>query len=108
MEFSLLFGQRISIESILPVEGDYTAMLIKRDILEKIKITGKETELYEIRAEGNRVFWNKKGEEAVLAVEFTDSEVNIIQEELKKRNNERKLNDSTALLYTTFVARSEK
>lgn len=100
---TLSLRDRLILPSILPTEGSFTKIVIKNDILDKVKITQEEITEFEIKSneENNSVNWNQTKEKP-LDVSFSGLESNLIKECLENLSNEEKLNDETFSLYKLF------
>jgi len=99
---NLTILDRIILPNILPAEGSFDTLILKKDVLEKVQITQKELEKYEIRAEEGRVIWNEAGAKYELEVELTELETKLVTEQLKKLDDDNKLDDNTVNLYKKF------
>ena len=97
----LTLKERFSLPSILPTQGGFTKLVIKNDIIDKIKITQEEIKEFEIESNGQEVKWNTTKEKD-LEVDFTELESNLIKECLSTLDKEEKLNDETFGLYNKF------
>jgi len=93
--------ERLHLPEILPREGNFTTLVIKSDLLDKIKITQEEIKKYNITSEGNVVKWDiEKAED--IDIDFTELELKLIAESLEKLDLENKLTDYTFILYKKF------
>jgi hypothetical protein len=91
------------IPNILKKEGNYSQMIINKDITQKCQLTQKELKEFEIIEFGNQLRWNEKGSKASFLIEFSELELNEIREGLKKLNDENKLSVDLVPIYEIFV-----
>lgn len=99
--------ERLIIPNILPREGDYTTLIIKKDLLDKIKINQDDISEFEIRITGEEIQWNTDKEKEI-DVELSELEIKLITDSLKELDKQKKLNDETALIYKKIVCNSGK
>lgn len=89
---------RLLIQGILPAEGNFTTLVIKSDLLEKVKVTQEEITELEIETKDNVVKWNLE-KDIEKEFDLTELELNLIKDSLKKLDDGGKLNDDTFILY---------
>lgn len=94
---------RILIPDVLKKEGNYSQMIINKDIVSKCQLSQSELEEFEVKQFGTQLSWNEKGVNANFEIEFTELEKNEIREGLKKINEENKLNINLIHIYELFV-----
>lgn len=94
--------ERLIITNILPVEGNFTTLVIKSDLVKKIAITQDEIKKYNIKSDNGLITWSVESEEETDFM-FTDLELGLIRECLKKLDTESKLNDETLIIYKKFI-----
>ena len=93
--------ERILLESIIPGEGNYTDLVLGRDIKKKVALTQDEILKYEVTVLENRsIEWKNETED--FAIEFSDLEKGLIKKTLEKLNSENKLNFQLISLYEMF------
>ena len=106
---TLSLKERISLSGILPQEGDYSFLIVKRDILKKIAVSQDELKKFEIKTvqgekgQGSFLTWNAKGEKEKFNYSFTDLEKNELKLALKKLSDDKKLTEDLLGLYEIFV-----
>lgn len=104
---TLSLKERITISSILPMEGEYNFFIIKKDILKKTAVTQEELKKYDIKTVNQNgmdmLSWNAKGEKEKFNIEFTDLEKNEIKLALTKLSDGKKLTEHMVSLYELFV-----
>ena len=100
MELSVL--DRITIGNILPQKGDYISLVLKQAILEKIKITPKEIEEYELKSDGDNIKWNaSKAKDVAFVLE--ESEKSFIKKTLQDLDTKKELAENMVGLYKKFI-----
>lgn len=102
-KFKVTLLDRLMIPSILKKEGNYTEMIINKDINQKCQLTQKEVKDFEVVQFGPQIKWNEKGTKASFQIDFTDLELKEIRDGLKKANDENKLTTDLIPIYETFV-----
>ena len=101
MELSIL--DRLMIQSIIPSRGKIEDMIMRADILEKIKITQEEVEKFNIEENEKGVKWDKSGDEHKIEVEFTELEKMLLVSNLKKASDNQDLPAAAIGVYKKFV-----
>ncbi len=110
-KIKLNLGERIAISTMLPLEGNYTFHVIKKDLLKKIGVSQEEIEKYKIKenfGEDKKISWltwNDKGIKASFEYEFTELEKNEIKLSLIKVSEDNKLMDNLVNIYEIFVGK---
>jgi len=102
-KFKLTLLDRLMIPSILKKEGNYSQMIINKDITKKCQLTQKELKDFEVVEFGPQIRWNEKGTKASFQIDFTDLELKEIRDGLKKLNDENKLTTELIPVYEIFV-----
>lgn len=102
-KFKLTLLDRLMIPSILKKEGNYSQMIINKDITKKCQLTQKELKDFEVVEFGPQIRWNEKGTKASFQIDFTELELKEIREGLKKLNDENKLTTELIPVYEIFV-----
>lgn len=101
MKFSV--KDRIVLPPILPSEGSYTDMVIRRDLIEKLTLSQKEIEEFEVKVDGGQITWDeKKAKEK--DVELTELELGLLRKSLKKLDDDKKLTDDFIDLYKKIIS----
>ena len=91
-------SKRLSIESLLPKEGNYVELVLIKDIITKVKMSQKEIADVEMKYVGERIMWNPEKDKEV-EIKFTDKELEIIKKALENLDKENKLNLDLIDLY---------
>ena len=102
-KFKLTLLDRLMIPSILKKEGNYSQMIINKDITKKCQLTQKELKDFEVQEFGPQIRWNEKGTKASFQIDFTDLELKEIRDGLKKLDDENKLTTELIPVYEIFV-----
>src|ERR1035437_5068235 len=95
---TLSLKERLVIPNILPTEGNFTTLVIKNDLLDKLKVTQEEIKDLEIKSEGNNIYWDSS-KETEKDFDITDLELGLIKDSLNKLDETGKLNDDTFLIF---------
>lgn len=104
MKLTIKLIDRIQLNFILPLEDSFENLLIRDEILEKIKISSKEVELYNIETlKDGQIKFNIKEEKDAFEYEFNESEKNYIKENLIKLSETKKLHVSLLSIYKKIV-----
>lgn len=90
--------ERLALPSIMPDEGAFEDLIIRKELLVKLGFTQTDLEKYEIKQNGNNISWNEKGNE-FMGFELTTLEGEYIKKELKRVNEQKKLKDSLLDVY---------
>lgn len=95
---------RLTLPTIFPQKSSFEKLIIIDDIKKKIALTQKEIKDFEIETTTeNTIKWNEKASTKEFDIEFTESEVNMIADQLKKLSKEEALTARTFQLYKVFV-----
>ena len=92
---------RLMIAQILPQEGDLTAQRVMRDIIEKTELNQGEMKQVGMESlEGGGIKWDDKKEKQFgpKNIKFTDAEIGLLKDEIKKLNEKKKITRDTFLL----------
>lgn len=103
MKLTLL--QRMILPTILPSKGKYEDLILKDDIVEKVKITQEEVKSFNIRTEqvGDKfqTLWEDP-DKTEFEYTFTELEMNLIKRNLDNLQKNEELTDETKGLYKLF------
>lgn len=102
-KFKVTLLDRLMIPNVLKKEGNYSQMIINKDITQKCQLTQKELKDFEVVQYGPQITWNEKGTKASFQIDFTDLELKEIRDGLKKLNDENKLTTDLIPIYEIFV-----
>lgn len=94
--------ERLMLLQILPTKSDFLTLKIIRDLQTMLSATEKEFKEFNIRQDADKISWNQKGNEE-KEIEIGDKAHEIICEQLKKLNAEKKGTLSHLSLYEKFV-----
>ena len=99
----LSIKDRIVVSNVLPVQGDYMTLKLRKDLLGKIELSQEEFKLVgmEISEEGNAKWDEKK--DPNKDIEITELESKLIVKSLKELEEKKELNTDTMDIYEKFV-----
>lgn len=93
---------RLAMFTILPGEGSRIEMTTIKGIVEKIDFTLEEKEKYEIKNVASGVSHTDENLEYEKEIEFHEVELQLIKTQLKKLEDEKKVNKYTLDLFEIF------
>ena len=99
----LTLKDRIVLPGIFPKEWKFETLILIEDIKNKLQITQKELEKFEIKTEWQSIQWNSEWAKKEFDIEFTESEKNTLWNIFKKLSDEWKLSVDFITLYKLFV-----
>ena len=100
MKLTLDFHQRLTLSAILPAEGGFTDMLVKKDLQSKIAVELEEATEVELKTVWQWLSWNsEKVKWKTYDYEITEVEKQLIQTQLEALDKAKKLSDSHVALY---------
>jgi len=86
----LTVAERLCISELFPAEGNIISMTLTKDISEKVSITQEEIKDFEIISDETGIRWNAK-KQRDIDVEFTELELNLLKDQVKKFDEEKKI-----------------
>ena len=95
--------ERIEALQLLPEQGSFATLKIVNDLRMSLAPTEEETEKFEIRQEGNQIFWNPKANTIEVDIEMGNKAIDIIKDGLKKLDETEALGARHITLYEKFV-----
>ncbi len=101
MKFFLV--ERMLLLELLPTEGDYAALKELRKTREMLGLTADEEKKFNVKHEDGMMTWNPEGNSVERDIPLSEWATTTFQEELRKRNTEKKLDNRTFSLYEKFV-----
>ena len=99
---TLTLKERIVITNILPSEGSFVKMTVKKDLLDKLRITQEEITKYNIESDGSLIKWDIS-KDSSKEFSLSTLEENLIIESLKSLDKEEKINDEMLEIYNKFI-----
>ena len=99
MKLTLL--ERIVLPSILPAKGTFENMIVRRDIMERVKINQEELEKYQIKSLDGGLKWEPTADE--FDYEFSEIEKILIVQSLKSLSEKGEISPDHLSLYKKFV-----
>lgn len=94
--------ERLVLLQILPREGDFTTLMISRELRESLSFTESEHKTLNFRHEGNSLRWDVKTD-MEKEYEFGRKATDIIVESLKTLDEQKKLTDDSFSIYKKFI-----
>ncbi len=111
MKTKLTVRNRFDLQSVIPKEGDLTAMKMIREVREDLSFSQEEHDQFEIKIFPNGgVSWNATKAEEVDNKEVTIPQtiVELIQKALEKLNVDKRIQDEHIDLYDMFIENEPK
>jgi len=102
----LNFQERLMLLQILPVEADFLTLKITRELQSALAATETEFKDFELTQDGEKISWNKKGNEEI-EIKIGDKAKELIVEQLKKIDDEKKITFNLYTLFEKFVEKSK-
>jgi len=100
----LQIQERLLLLGLLPREGDYVGLRELRRAKENLSLTPDEWKEFDARYEDGKLFWNQEKAGGYLAdIPLTEYVTGLIQEELRTKNKQKKLQENELSLYVKFV-----
>ena len=101
----LTITERLTLATVLPREGDIIQVFLMNELRDGIKLTVDEIEKYKIKPEGGQIRFE---DDADIATNRTDISISprqlaIVEESLRKLNDEKKLTAGHIGIYELFV-----
>jgi hypothetical protein len=106
MKVKLNIAERLLLGGIFPQKGAFEEMLVKEDILNKVKFDQDELKKYDIHQEGTGLKWSDT--DAEFDFDFTELEENTIVKSLKEKSEKKELGSEQVGLYKKFVSKPSK
>ena len=85
---------------ILPEQGNFITLSVKKEILDKIQITQEEIKECEIVEKDGQITWENTKE---TEIEFSEVETELIKKQLKELDEKGTLKDASFSLYKLFI-----
>lgn len=101
-KYELDILERLSLLNILPKEGNYITLKVIRDLQDDLSFTEKELKDCKIEDNRGQITWDSSKNKPVKK-EIGEKASELIQEELKKLNEQNKLTQGLYSLYEKFV-----
>ena len=94
--------ERLVVLSVLPIEGNFLTLKVVRKLKESLSFSEEEFKLYKFVQNEDTVTWDDKAEQ-VKPIEIGAQGKTIIQDALKKLDEQKKLKDEHYSIYAKFV-----
>jgi hypothetical protein len=98
--FDLNVKDRMILLSFLPTQGSYLDLVVRQELIEKIKFTSQDIQDLNIREEKGVTTWTDNQSE--IAVELSNVHIEAIKKQFKKLNDESLLHLDHLDLYQKF------
>lgn len=95
--------ERLLLLEMLPKQGDFAALKELRQAKEVVSFTGAELVEHEIVNDNGRVSWKVESDEYEIDIPLSAWITSQIQDQLRKLNDEKKLQDNHFTLYEKFI-----
>lgn len=104
MKTKITLLDRIMLSNSLPEKGAFTDLIVRKDIIAKLRITQEEIEKFQIVTKpGGGVEWEGKLTPDHFDFEFTNREVRLIHDTLKDLDRSKQLSSNHVGIYNIFV-----
>jgi len=98
--------ERLVLLAILPAEGNFVTLKVVRKLRESLSFSEEEIKQYKFVQKEGSVSWDDKAEQSKLVEIGTQAKI-IIQDALKKLDEQQKLKDEHFTIYEKFVEKDE-
>jgi len=103
MKKTISLLEKIMLTTIFPKQGSRKELLVREDIINKVKLTQKDFSDFNIQeTEKGGLTWDEKGVVSKFDIEFTDLEIDEIKASLKVLDEEKKLTREHNSLWEMF------
>lgn len=99
----LTMGERFTVLSVLPEQGNFATITIMRELRESLSPTEDEHKTYGIVVEGEQIRWSPKMGAIEKDIKIGNKAHSIVREALEKLDKEKKLEDRHYSLFEKFV-----
>ena len=97
-------GERLSVLSLLPKEGNFITLKIVRKLQEELSFSEEELELYKIVQKDSKATWSvEEDEKKMKDVKFGGEGIAIVVKALKDLDKNEKLLPQQISLYEKFI-----
>lgn len=87
---NLKLNEKYEIQTLLPGKGDMLTIGIIKEIQAKIAVTSEDVKKYDIKSISKEAIgWNDEGEKADFDIDFTEPELTLLRQEIKKLDDQR-------------------
>jgi len=102
MKVTLNVSERLHLIPVLPQENNYATLRVIRELIGKLGLSAAEFEEFDVKQEGNKMFWDEK-KDTGKEFDFGLTETEIIVAALKEADANKKLLAAHLPLYEKFV-----
>lgn len=101
MKVNLTIGDRFTILSMLPVEGNFATLKLLRKLREMLSLTQEEINEYEVKQIGDQITWSNGVKTTEMI--FGDYDSEMVRNTLKNLDDEEKLGEAHYSIYEQFM-----
>lgn len=94
--------ERLVVLSVLPIEGNFITLKVVRKLKESLSFSEEEIKLYKFVQSEDTVTWDDEAEQVKL-IQIGAQGKTIIQDALKKLDEQKKLKDEHYSIYEKFA-----
>ena len=94
----LTIQDRLILGSVCPEKDNIDRLLIRKSIMEQVKIEPEESKLIELKHEGTKFSWNKE-KETEMDAKLSEVETNYLRNCISELSNKKELHASMVELY---------
>ena len=95
-------AERISIVQVMPEKDNFEGLIIREEIINKVKITSDEIEAHNIETDKNGgISWQDNG--VTFNYDFNMPQINYLRENLRELSEKKELNAALLNIYKIFV-----
>jgi len=103
----LTVAERFAALGVLPEQGDFLTLKVMRRLRESLSFEEEEMKHYGFAEKDDRLYWDEDKAEETADIEFTDKQVELVVEALKKLDSQKKLTEEHFSLFEKFVLTKE-
>lgn len=89
---NLKLSEKYEIHTLLPGKGDMLTIGIIKEIQAKIAVSPEDVKKYDVRTISKEAIgWNEEGKKANFDIDFTEPELTLLRQEIKKLDEQRSI-----------------
>lgn len=108
MTINLTIGERLTLRSILPEQGNYVLVTKAKELAEKLSLTSEELDKYVKKAEDNLIHWTEEGMKATFDIQIGEVMFEHLKKTLKEMDQDNKLKMEHVTLYEKITEAKEE
>ncbi len=90
----------VLLNGVLPQQGDFLTQSIVKDIIKMVSVTPEEIIKYKLEFKSTGVTWSNEAKDLEFKYEFTKTEIDIIDQQIKILDKENKITQENLELCT--------